>query len=157
MSSLRRVDPRTLRTTPTHAMTANPLSTVARMNGGVLRISFSWRRPHRRAIPNRWLSAIRYVGPSSIPRRSRPPGEGDLPTPRAQENVRRKARPLSRASAEMGRSTDADGERECAETSPSLFLHRRLDKGCFIDGLADFFRPRAHPSPLSLHQRNHRG
>ena len=34
------------------------------------------------------------------------------------------------------RSTEADGERECAETSPPLFLHRRLDKGCFIEGLS---------------------
>jgi hypothetical protein len=37
----------------------------------------------------------------------------------------------------MGRSTDADGERECAETSPPIPLHRPLDKHCFID---------AHPS-----------
>jgi len=128
------VDVTTLKTTPTHAMTANPLSTVARVNGGVFRMSFSWRRPHRRAIPNRWLSASRLVGPSSMSRRLGLPWEGDLPPPRAQENVRGKARPLSRASAEMGRSTDADGERERARASPADSLHRRLDKRCFIDG-----------------------
>ena len=127
------MDVTTLRMTPTHAMTANPLSTVARVNGGVLRISFSWRRPRRRAIPNRWLSASRHVGPSSILRRVHLPNAGDLPPPRAQENVRGRARPLSRATAEMGRSTDADGERERARASPSDSLHRRLDKRCFID------------------------
>jgi len=129
------VDATILRTPPTHAMTENPLSTVARVNGGVLRMSFSWRCPHRRAIPNRWLSASRFVGPSSIHRRVRSPGEGDLPPPQAQENVRRKARPLSRVSAEMGRSTDADGEREHTRTSPANSLHRRFDKRCFIDGM----------------------
>ena len=133
MSSERPVDVTTLRTTPTSGMTANPLSTVARVNGGVLRIFFSWRRPHGRAIPNRCLSASRYVGPSSIYRRARSPGEGDLPPPRAQENVRGKARPSSRASAGMGRSTDADGERERARASPTDSLHRPLDKRCFID------------------------
>ena len=130
------MDVTTLKTTPTHAMTANPLSTVARVNGGVFRIPFSWRRPEPRAIPNRWLSASRLVGPSSIQQRTGSPYEGDLPPPRAQENVRGKARPLSRASAEMGRSTDADGERERARASPADSLHRRLDKRCFIDGMA---------------------
>ena len=33
----------------------------------------------------------------------------------------------------MGRSTDADGERECARASPSDSLHRQLDKQCYID------------------------
>ncbi len=126
----------TLKTTPSHGMTANPLSTVARVNGGVFRMSSSWRRPQRRAIPNRCLSASRLVGPSSILRRREPPGKGDLPPPRAQENVRGKARPLSRASAEMGRSTDADGERERARASPADSLHRTLDKHCFIDAMA---------------------
>ena len=87
------------------------------------------------AIPNRWLSASRLVGPSSIHQRTGSPHEGDLPPPPAQENVRGKARPLSRASAEMGRSTDADGERERARASPVDSLHRRLDKRCFIDGM----------------------
>ena len=128
------MDVTTLRTTPTSAMTVGPLPTVARVNGGVLRMSFSWRRPRRRAIPNRWLSASRYVGLSSIRRRERRLVQADLPPPRAQENMRGKARPVSRASAEMGRSTDADGERERARASPSNSLHRRLDRPCFIDG-----------------------
>ena len=147
------MDVTTLKTTPTHAMTANPLSTVARVNGGVFRISFSWRRSLGRTTPNRWLSASRPVGPNSMTRRFRLPGEGDLPPPRAQENVRGKARPLSRASAEMGRSTDADGERERARASPSDSLHRRLDKRCFIDGMAKrsaamHWRSRCVPVPL---------
>ena len=133
MSSVRPVDVTTLRTTPSSGMAANPLTTADSVNGGVLRISFSWRRSLVRTTPNRCLSASRPVGPGSIPRRILPRGAGGLPPPRAQENVRGKARPLSRASAEMGRSTDADGERERARASPSDSLHRRLDKRCFID------------------------
>jgi len=127
------VDVTTLRTTPTSGMMASPLTTVDRVNGGVLRIPISWRRSLIRTTPNRCLSASRPVGPSSIRRRAFPPRAGGRPPPRAQENVRGKARPLSRASAEMGRSTDADGERERARASPSNSLHRRLDKRCFID------------------------
>src|SRR4026207_1942831 len=58
----------------------------------------------------------------------------EFPLPRAQENVAEKAQPETLRPAGMGRSTDADGERECARTSPSHPLHRPLDKLCFIDG-----------------------
>jgi len=128
------VDVTTLRTTPTRAMMANPLSTIVRVNGGVLRIFFSWRRPHRRVIPNRWLSASRDVGPRSMKTRRRAARQRGDPPPRAQENVRGKAQPETAATAEMGRSTDADGERERARTSHKHSLHRRLDKPSFIDG-----------------------
>ena len=128
------VDVTTTRTTPTVPLMAIPSSTLVRVNGGVLRNSLSWWSACG-GTPNRWLSVPRPVGPSSMPRRFRSPGEGDLPPPRAQENMRGKARPLSRASAEMGRSTDADGERERARASPKDSLHRRLDKRCFIDGV----------------------
>ena len=112
----------------------HPFAMPARVNGGVLRMNASWRSPTGRGTPNRCVSASRPVGPSSIYRRGESPLQGDLPPPRAQENVAEKAQPRSRSSAEMGRSTDADGERECAETSPPLPLHRPLDKHCFIDG-----------------------
>ena len=137
------MDVTTLRTTPSSGMAAHPLATVDSVTGGVLRTYVSWRRSHVRATPNRCLSALRPVGPGSILRRAIPPHvrsfrphAGDLPPPRAPENVRRKAHPRSRVSAEMGRSTDADGERERARTSTADSLHRPLDKRCFIDATA---------------------
>ncbi len=151
LSSVGPVDVTTLRTTPSSGMAANPLTTVDSVNGGVLRISFSWRRSLVRTTPNRCLSASRPVGPSSILRRALPPHAGGLPPPRAQENVRGKARPLSRASAEIGRSTDADGERAAkplcgrARASPPDSLHRRLDKRCFTDGIATLAWPFIDP------------
>ena len=131
----RPVDVTTLRATPRDGMTANPLSTVARVNGGVLRMYVSWWSAWGGA-PNRCLSASRPVGPSSKYRRFRSCGQGDLPPPRAQENVAEKAQPLLRATAEMGRSTGADGERECARASPPNSLHRSLDKHCCIDAVS---------------------
>ena len=128
------VDVTTLRATPRVPLKAIPSSTFVRVNGGAFRNPFSWRRSLGRTTPNRWLSVSRPVGPRSKYRRFRSFQAGDLPPPRAQENVAEKARPRSRASAEMGRSTDADGERECARASPLNPLHRPLDKRCFIDG-----------------------
>jgi len=127
------VDVTTLRTTPRMGLGAHPFATPARVNGGVLRMNASWRSPTGRGTPNRCVSASRPVGPSSIFRSWESPLQGDLPPPRAQENVAEKAQPRPWVSAEMGRSTDADGERECAETSPPPPLHRPLDKPRFID------------------------
>ncbi|MCG8406901.1 MAG: hypothetical protein MI923_17020 [Phycisphaerales bacterium] len=62
----RPVDVTTLRTTPRMGLGADPLPTPVRVNGGVLRMTCSWRRPQCRAIPNRCLSASRLVGPSSM-------------------------------------------------------------------------------------------
>ena len=150
LSSVRPVDVTTLRTTPSSGMAVDPLTTADSVNGSALRISFSWRRWLVRTTRNRRLSASRPVGPGSIPRRVLPPDAGDHPPPRAQENVRGKARPLSQASAEMGRSTDADGERERARASPSDSLHRRLDKRRFIDATA-----LEHCRPTPLPRLNH--
>jgi hypothetical protein len=145
LSSVRPVDVTTPRTTPRLALSVIPSSTGVNLNGGVLRRFSSWRRlrrattPHgqpRQTTPNRWLSVSRPVGPSSSIL-GRFPLFGGLPPPRAQENVEEKAQiPRTSTPAEMGRSTDADGERECARASPSDSLHRRLDESCFIDGLA---------------------
>ena len=110
------MDVTTLRTTPTHARTATPSSTVVWVNGGVLRIYFSWPSADG-GIPNRGLSASRSVGPNS----KQPggyPEYWDLPPPRAQRMCETerdpggsvKARPTRPAAAEMGRSTDAEGE-----------------------------------------------
>jgi hypothetical protein len=127
------VDVTTLRTTPRMGLGTYPFAMPARVNGGVLRMVSSWRSAIR-GTPNRCVSASRPVGPCSISRYWESPLKGDLPPPRAQENVAEKAQPRPWVSAEMGRSTDADGERECAETSPPLSLHRPLDKPRFIDG-----------------------
>ncbi len=129
----RPVDVTTLRTTPNRAMAASPSSTVVRVNGGVLRIYPSWRSVSD-GIPNRWLSASRHVGSSSIIRKGWHTRWSGLPPPRAQESVRGKARSPSRASAGMGRLTEADGERRRAGTSPARILHRPLDKRILIDG-----------------------
>ncbi len=127
------VDVTTLRATPIVPLKAIPSSTFVRVSGGAFRNSFSWRSAHG-GTPNRWLSVSRPVGPRSKSRRFRSSQEGDLPPPRAQENVAEKAQPYPRAWAEMDRSTDADGERECARASPPDSLHRPLDKHSFIDG-----------------------
>ena len=120
------------RTTPRMGLGLHPLAMPVRVNGGVLRMSPScWSALS--GTPNRCVSASRLVGPSSTSRRFRWPMKGDLPPPRAQENVAEKAQRRSRASAEMGRSTDADGGRECARASPRIPLHRPLDNHCFID------------------------
>ena len=142
------VDVTTLRTTPTMGLGAYPLATPVRVNGGVLRMNSSWRSAHG-GTSNRCVSALRPVGPSSIYRRTQSPLKGDLPPPRAQENVAEKAQPWLWASAEMGRSTEADGERECAETFPPHPLHRPLDKRCFIDGPCGA-APQPAPRPCSL-------
>src|SRR3989304_3751087 len=127
------MDVTTSRTTPTWAMSAHPLATPDRVNGGVLRMTSSWRSALC-GTPNRCVSVTRPVGPSSMFRFRDSPGMGDLPPPRAQENVAEKARPGTLRPAEMGRSTDADGERECARASLPHSLHRPLAKLCFIDG-----------------------
>ena len=128
------MDVTTKRTTPTVPLKATPSSTFARVNGGVLRNSFSWRSA-RGGTPNRWLSVPRPVGPSSKHRRFGSSHGGDLPPPRAQENAAEKAQPTPvRQRLRWGSSTDADGERECARASPPNSLHRPLDKRCFIDG-----------------------
>ena len=128
----RPVDVTTWRTTPRMGLGAHPLATPARVNGGVLRMFFSWR-PAFGGTPNRCVSVRRPVGPGSMYRSSESPLKGDLPPPRAQENVAEKAQPRPRPSAEMGRSTDADGERECARETPPPPLHRPLDNRRFID------------------------
>ena len=128
------MDVTTPRMTPRLALSVIPSPTGVNLNGGVLRMFSSWRRWPRATTPNRWLSVSRPVGPRSILRKDLPSERWDLPPPRAQENVGEKAHPGPQTTAEMGRSTDADGERECAETSPPPSLHRRLDNACFIDG-----------------------
>ena len=144
MSSSKPVDVTTYRTTPRLALSVIPSSTGVNLNGGVLWMLSSWWRLPRAATPNRWLSVSRPVGPRSIFQREHPPAVRDLPPPRAQENVGEKAHPrIARRRLRWARSTEADGDRECAETSPSLFLHRRLDKGCFIDGLIQSSHPSA--------------
>ena len=135
MSSVRPVDVTTDRTTPRLALAVIPSSTGVNLNGGVLRMFSSWWRLPFAATPNRWLSVSRPVGPSSSMTGGLPRFWG-LPPPRAQENVEEKAQiPRPSTPAEMGRSTDADGERECARASPPDSLHRPLDIRCFIDGL----------------------
>ena len=129
------VDVTTLRATPIIPLKAIPSSTFVRVSGGAFRNSFSWRRSLRRTTPNRWLSVSRPVGPRSKYRRFRSFQEGDLPPPRAQENVAEKAQPEPvRHRLRWDRSTDPDGERECARSSPPNSLHRPLDKNSFIDG-----------------------
>jgi hypothetical protein len=142
------VDETTYEATPAVPLRAIPSSTLVRVNGGASRNSFSWRRPQSRAIPNRWLSVLRPVGPSSsfVGGSCRLWG---LPPPRAQENVQERAQPPAPpAAAAMGRSTDADGERECARSSPPHSLHRTLDKHCFIDG----GRTPRQPTPNTPHR-----
>ena len=120
------VDVTTWRTTPKVGLGTHPFAMSARVNGGVLRINSSWRSPTGWGTPNRCVSASRPVGPGSIFRSWESPLKGDLPPPRAQENVAEKAPPRPWVSAEMGRPTEADGERECAETSPPHSLHRAV-------------------------------
>ena len=129
------VDVTTPRATPRVPLKAIPSSTFVRVSGGAFRNSFSWRRLLRQTTPNRWLSVSRLVGPRSKYRRFRSFQAGDLPPPRAQENMAEKAQPeLVRLRLRWDRSTDADGEGECARASPPNSLHRPLDKRCFIDG-----------------------
>ena len=101
-------------------------------------------------IPNRWLSVSCRVGRSSSSSGGDPWITG-LPPPRAQENVAEHAQPTCPpATAGMGRSTEADGERERARSAPPNSLHRWLDKACFIDGGLNIGRrctPRDNPSP----------
>ncbi len=129
------VDVTTLRATPRVPLKAIPSSTFVRVSGGAFRNSFSWRRSLGRTTPNRWLSVSRPVGPRSKYRRFRSFQEGDLPPPRAQENMAEKAQPEPvRPRLRWDRSTDADGERECVRNSPPNSLHRPLDKRRLIVG-----------------------
>lgn len=129
------MDVTTTKATPTVPLMATPSSTIARVNGGVFRNPFSWRRLQSQATPNRWLSVPRPVGPGSKYWRFGSSPWGDLSPPRAQENMAEKAQPNPvRPRLRWGSSTEADGERECARASPPDPLHRRLDKRSFIDG-----------------------
>jgi hypothetical protein len=131
------VDVTTWRTTPKQWLSARPSATLVRVNGGVRRIIL-WdvSPPVNRLggiaslmIPNRCLSVQRHAAPCSFQTwRDR-----DLPPPRAQGMC--EGAPTT-APAEMGRSTDADGDGNVQGNPSHQSLNFTLDSERFIDATA---------------------
>ncbi len=131
------VDVTTLRTTPKQWLSACPSATLVRVNGGVRRIvlwdvSLSVSRlggSRLLMIPNRCLSVHRHAAPCSFETwRDR-----DLPPPRARGICEGTPTPVP---AEMGRSTDADGDGNVQGNPPHQSLNFTLDPERFIDATA---------------------
>ncbi len=139
------VDVTTWRTTPKVWLSARPSATLVPVNGGVRRIDL-WdvgRRASRPGcpadrpggpaplmIPNRCLSVQRHAAPCSFQTwRDR-----DLPPPRAQGMCEGAPTP---APAEMGRSTDADGDGNVRKNPSHKSLNFTLDSDRFIDATAE--------------------
>ena len=131
------VDVTTLRTTPGQWLSACPSATLDRVNGGVRRfvswdVSPSVRRfggPPALMIPNRCLSVHRHAALCSFQTwRDR-----DLPPPRARGICEGAHTPVP---AEMGRSTDAEGDGNVQGNPSHQSLNFTLDSELFIDATA---------------------
>lgn len=124
LESSMNVDVTTWRTTPRMGLSACPSATLDRVNGGVRRI-VSWDVLWR-AIPNRCLSVLRHTAPCSFQTwRDR-----DLPPPRALGTC---GSPPTEVPAEMGRSTDTDGDGNLRTRLPQNSPNFMLDSNRFID------------------------
>jgi hypothetical protein len=129
------VDVTTHRTAPQRSLMTPPSAIIVTVNGGVLCIFSSWRRPRakKRVIPNRWLSALRPVG-----HRSKKGGRGLLPAGSPSTSGSGNMWEKSTGPPVWHRLRWADRPKPTAREMCGDFFHkfphRGLDSDRFIDG-----------------------